>query len=31
MTNNDFNAAINAADKTKPLYPQLEEYLNAKY
>jgi hypothetical protein len=31
MTNNDFNAAVAAADKTKPLYPQLESYLNAKY
>ncbi len=31
MTNNDFNSAVKAADQTKPLYPQLEEYLNAKY
>ena len=31
MTNDDFNAAVGAADKARPLYPQIEEYLNAKY
>ena len=31
MTKEDFNAAINKADKTKPLYPQMEDYLSKKY
>lgn len=31
MTDADYNAAIGRADKSKPLYPQLESYLTAKY
>lgn len=31
MTDADYNAAVNSADKSKPLYTQIEEYLTAKY
>jgi hypothetical protein len=31
MTTTDFDAAVNSADKTKPLYPQIENYMKNKF